>query len=347
MKAKRHQEEILESDIIREFVSDVMTGLGRQTKFLSSKYLYDKTGSQLFEEISELPEYYPTRVEAAILQANSSRVAKKILNSGNGSGSQKGVSVIELGSGSSTKTRILLEQLVSTGKKIAYFPIDISGDILQESTKKLRSLLPSITVTGIPMDYNSGIDEVTRIINENTKTIPDRKLVLFLGSSIGNFEPEQSISFLRMLRSKMEPNKEDMLLVGFDLRKDPKILHAAYNDRQGVTAKFNLNLLARINRELDCDFDLDRFSHLAFYNRKLRRIEMHLVSKTDQAAHIRSIGTSFSFTKGESIHTENSYKYSLDQIRNMARESGFKVQRNFMDSKKWFSLTLMSPVTLR
>ena len=337
---KTNQQEILKSEFIQEFASDLVAGLSNPRKFVPSKYFYDKNGSELFEQISSLPEYYLTRTETAILQAKSLQIAS-ILNASNQD--DRGISIIELGSGSSAKTRILLNQFLALNNKVHYFPIDLSHDMLQQTTKQLESQFPNIDVTGIPTDYDSGIEEANRIINQNA-TIPKTKLIVFLGSSIGNFEREQSISFLRMLRAKMTSD-QDFLLVGFDLQcKSPKVLSRAYNDSQGITAKFNLNLLARINRELGGNFDIDKFSHLAFYNKKHRRIEMHLVSRTDQDVCVNATGRQFSFRKGETIHTENSYKYSIRQVQSIARLGGFKLQHSFTDSKKRFMLALMSPL---
>lgn len=334
----KSQQEILDSDSISDFSADVTAGLSSQQKFLSSKYFYDKIGSELFEQISALPEYYVTRTEAKIMQDNSSRLTR-IIDRSSDRVVDKGICIVELGSGSSAKTRILLRQLVAEKKKVCYFPIDISRTMLCETASRLKNEFPSIDTLGVPGHYDFGIDQVSRIANANPSTVPKRKLILFLGSSIGNFEKSQVISFLRMLREKMDP-KRDMLLVGFDLHKKTKILNAAYNDSRGITAKFNFNLLTRINRELDANFVLERFTHRSFYNRIHRRIEMHLISKMDQSVYIGASGKPFGFRRGESIHTENSYKYSIHQIRDLAEQSGLEIQRNFVDSRQWFSLTL-------
>ncbi len=321
-----------EATLDREFASDVLAGLGGAKKFIPFRYFYDKAGSGLFEQICLQPEYYPTRTEAAILEKCAPEIAE-LANNGSG------ISVIELGSGSSVKTRILLGQLAAKESKICYFPIDISQSILQETAAKLRAEFPGIGVVGIPRDYREGMALASKVMDGN-KAIPQRKLVLFLGSSIGNFEPGDAASFLKMMRESMGPG--DLLLAGFDLHKDKRILDAAYNDRQGVTAKFNLNLLKRINAELQGQFDLEKFEHRAFYDERLRRIEMHLVSKAEQDVYVGALGRSFSFEKGETVHTENSYKYDLRQIREMASESGLTLQKCFTDRKKWFGLALFS-----
>jgi L-histidine Nalpha-methyltransferase len=317
---------------IEEFASDVARGLAVQkNKTINSRYLYDKVGSQLFRQICVQPEYYLTRTEASILYNHAHIIAK--LTSSN-------ISVIELGSGSSSKTTILLSHLALQKKRIFYFPIDISNSILIESAKKLETQFPNVNVIGIPSDYTIGFEKAAKHIACDDK-ISDRKLVLFLGSSIGNFELAQAKRLLQILREKLDTN--DFLLVGFDLQKDKSMLNAAYNDKAGITAKFNLNLLARINRELGGKFDLGRFAHYAFYNSDKYRVEMHLVSKTDQQVNVGALGRTFSFRKGETIHTENSYKYNLDQIAALADDSGFAIKKNFTDKKKWFDLAFFSP----
>jgi dimethylhistidine N-methyltransferase len=213
----------------------------------------------------------------------------------------------------------------------------------------LKSQFPNASIIGIRSDYNIGIDravtecmyaEKTRKKNNNNNS-PYTKLVLFLGSSIGNFELKEARSLLRSIRQKLDTN--DFLLIGFDLQKGESVLNAAYNDKAGITAKFNLNLLARINRELGGNFELGKFEHCAFYNREQHRIEMHLVSKTDQQLYIGALGKTFFLKKDESIHTENSYKYSLSQIASLAESCGFRIEKNFTDKKRWFDLALLSP----
>jgi L-histidine Nalpha-methyltransferase len=316
---------------LEEFASDVARGLASKNKFLNSRYFYDKVGSQLFRHICLQPEYYLTRTEASILTKHVQVIAK--LTGSN-------ISIIELGSGSSSKTTILLSHLALQKKRIFYFPIDISSSTLIESAQRLKTQFPSVNIIGIPSEYNIGFEMAAKHIAGDNK-IADRKLVVFLGSSIGNFELAQAKSLLRILREKLD--RSDFLLVGFDLQKEKSVLNAAYNDRAGITAKFNLNLLARVNRELGGNFDLGKFDHYAFYNDDKQRIEMHLLSKTDQHVYVDTLGKTFAFRKGETIHTENSYKYSLDQIAALAEDSGFLVKKNFMDKKKWFDLALFSP----
>lgn len=318
-----------------EFASDVARCLASKSKYLSPKYLYDKTGSQLFEQICLQPEYYLTRTEASILNKHAPLISKL-------AGSN--MKIIELGSGSSSKTAILLSYLSSQKKKIYYFPIDISSSILIESERKLKSQFPNASIIGIRSDYGTGIDraaaECMAIGNKNNN-ISYTKLVLFLGSTIGNFELIEARSLLRSVREKLHTN--DFLLIGFDLQKDESVLNAAYNDKAGMTAKFNLNLLARINRELGGNLDPRKFEHCAFYSDERHRIEMHLVSKTDQKLYIGALGKTFALRKGENIHTENSYKYNSSQIVALAEDCGFTVKKNFTDEKRWFDLALFSP----
>jgi L-histidine Nalpha-methyltransferase len=321
-----------------EFASDVARCLASKNKFLSPKYLYDKVGSQLFEQICLQPEYYLTGTEALIVNKHAPLISKLTGNN---------IKIIELGSGSSSKTAILLNYLSSQKKRIHYFPIDISTTILIESERKLKSQFPNASIHGIRSDYDTGIDraaaeciaiEEDKMENNN---IPYTKLVLFLGSSIGNFELMEASSLLRSVREKLD--KGDFMLVGFDLQKEKSLLNAAYNDKAGITAKFNLNLLARINRELSGNFELGKFEHCAFYNSERHRVEMHLVSKTYQQVYIGALGKTFALRKGESIHTENSYKYSLSQISALAEDCGFTIEKNLTDKKRWFDLALLSP----
>ena len=315
--------------------------LASKNKYLSPKYLYDKVGSQLFEQICIQPEYYLTRTEASILSKYAPVISKLLGNN---------IHMIELGSGSSSKTAILLSHFSSQKKGIYYFPIDISSTILAESAQRLKSQFPKASIVGIASDYNLGIDraaaeckvaEKENMKKNNNDDISYTKLVLFLGSSIGNFELIEARSLLRSVRQRL--NASDFLLVGFDLQKDESVLNAAYNDKAGITAKFNLNLLARINRELGGNFELEKFEHYAFYNHEQHRMEMHLISKIDQQLYIGALGKTFSLKKGESIHTENSYKYSVNQIAALAEDTGFSIEKNFTDKKRWFNLALLSP----
>jgi L-histidine Nalpha-methyltransferase len=331
-KTQRIYEVSKSKPTLEEFALDVKHGLSLPRKSLKSKYFYDKIGSSLFEQICLQPEYYITRTEMDILRQKLPEIMNLF---------PEDISIIELGSGSASKTRILFDHVLQRQNCLYYFPIDVSHSILSESITSLSSDYSTLRITGISSDYANGIDKATDFIALEP-AIPCKKLILFLGSSIGNFEPQETISFFQMLRDKME--RTDVLLVGFDLQKNPAILNLAYNDKAKITERFNLNLLSRINRELGGDFDIKNFEHYAFYNQDEQRMEMHLVSKKDQKSHIKLVEESFIFKEGEPIHTENSYKYSLKQITKLAEDNRFEVKMNFMDHLKWFDLALFCPI---
>lgn len=298
------------------FLDDVLTGLARPQKTLPPKYLYDVRGCELFEQICELPEYYPTRTELAIMREHAGAMAKFL-----GPDCQ----LIELGSGSSRKTRILIEQL----QPPLYVPIDIAGEALRAAAAGLAQLFPWLNIIGVCADYTKPL------------TLPEfvgvpirRKAVYFPGSTVGNFTPHEAIEFLQLARRMVGPG--GALLVGVDLKKDKKVLDAAYDDAAGVTAAFNLNLLARINRELGGDFQLRRFCHKAFYDEDKGRIEMHLESLAAQFAHVG--GARFRFSAGETIHTEISCKYSVEEFQAVAHRAGFEPDQTWIDASNLFSV---------
>lgn len=318
---------------LEDFAKEVKNGLGRKKKRLNPKFFYDKRGSELFEQICVQPEYYLTITEYRIIIDNINSLLKYYDN--------KDISIIELGSGSSKKTKILLNYFLNKQEgSLHYFPIDISQEMLYKSSLKLQSDLPKIINHPIAADYFDGIATVTKFISSQNN-IPINKLILFLGSSLGNFEPKGAITFLRALRESI--NKEDSLLIGFDLQKKKDILEAAYNDVEGITAKFNLNILERINKELNGEFNLEKFEHLAYYNQVKNRIEMHLISKMNQNIKIDRLNQVFNFEKGETILTEYSYKYSLKSIEQLANKSNLRVERNFFDKNEWYNLALLTP----
>jgi dimethylhistidine N-methyltransferase len=304
------------------FRQDVVTGLSQPAKRLPCKYLYDEKGASLFESICELEEYYPTRTEACILRQNIREMAAL---------AGAAASLVELGSGSSTKTRLLLGHL---DRPARYIPIDVARSQLLESSACLAQDYPEVEIIPVCADYTKHFELPFR------PTAKCRTLVFFPGSTIGNFEPEEAREFLRRIAEMCGPNSG--FLIGVDLKKDPRRLHRAYNDSQGVTAQFNLNVLARANRELDADFDLSLFQHDARYDEITGRIEMHLVSRKPQAV---SIGKNrFSFARGESIITEHSYKYSLSEFSKLAAEAGLDVQRSWVDENGWFSVQYLVPM---
>jgi dimethylhistidine N-methyltransferase len=295
------------------FARDVIAGLTARPKRLAPKYFYDHAGAQLFEEITALPEYYPTRCELEILRARTPEIARLFAQRS---------ALIEFGSGSSKKVRILLEAAPAI---TAYVPVDISSEMLRQEAAELRRDHPGLAVLPVEADFTRPF------------ALPGKVSVLahtgfFPGSTIGNFEPHEACAFLRHAGRML--GRGSRLLIGIDLVKDTDVLNAAYNDRAGVTARFNLNLLARINRELDGDFDLEGFRHHAFYNSERRRIEMHLASLRRQKARI--CGHVIEFRAGETIHTENSYKYTRASFDALARGSGWSLIAAWTDSQSNF-----------
>jgi dimethylhistidine N-methyltransferase len=282
------------------FAADVIDGLSAKPKRLPPKYFYDTAGSALFERITQLPEYYPTRCELALLRAKAPAIASLF---------PQNCALIEFGSGSSKKARILLGAAVTVE---AYIPVDISGEFLQQDCAQLARDFPHIAVHPLVADFTQAFTLPPEIATKP-------RVGLFPGSTIGNFEPHEAAAFLRHAAAML--GEGAVFVVGVDLVKDTTILCPAYNDAEGVTAQFNLNLLARINRELGANFDLSTFEHHAFYNREQNRIEMHLASTKRQRVKVN--GAAFSFRAGETIHTENSYKYTIDSFQALARGSGW------------------------
>ncbi len=287
----------------------MIAGLSLPQKTLPPKYFYDAAGSRLFERICRLPEYYLTRAELALTRAHLASIARF---------AGKGCELVEYGSGESRKTRLLIRAL----RPSAYLPVDISESALRAARRRLAREFPWLHIVTVNGDFSRPIE---------LPASGSRRVVYFPGSTIGNLTPEEAHAFLSMTRGQAT-----RMLVGVDLRKDANVLHAAYNDSRGVTAAFNLNLLARINRELGADFNLDRFAHYAFYNAPLGRIEMHLVSLARQSVRIGR--HRFAFDAGESIHTENSYKYSIEGFRALAMRAGFAPKKVWLDRGGLFAL---------
>jgi len=308
-----------------EFGHAVLKGLSAPRKRLPCQYFYDAAGSELFEEITRLEEYYPTRTETAILRAHAPSMAGP---------SGRDAVLVEFGSGSSRKTELVLAALAAP---CAYVPIDVSASALSDAWGRLELRFPGLEI--IPVNANFWEARLP------ARVFAHGKLGFFPGSTIGNFDPPDAgrllMHFARVLGS---PSR---LIVGVDLDKDPHRLVAAYDDAKGVTARFNLNLLQRINRELGGDFDVRRFAHRAIYDQEFKRIEMHLVSRAYQTVQV--LGRPFSFAEGESIHTENSYKYSVEQFRALARGAGWQPARLWMDANGDFSvheLVLANPAAV-
>lgn len=317
-----------------DFAIEIGNGLEAKMKYVSPKYFYDQIGSDLFEKISEQPEYYLTRTESSLLEKYNKDIYRICGN--------RDISIVELGSGSSSKTRILLDTFLSAGARIYYFPIDVSETMLSDTINNLLASYKNLGIIGVCSEFSNGAKRVNEFIT-NHDGIPLKKLLLFLGSSIGNFEPFQVRNFLTELASQM--NHGDTLLIGFDLQKEKTYLERAYNDAAGITAEFNLNILARINRELSGEFELSRFKHEAFYNMDKKRIEMHLTSLCNQSVAIRDLGKQIVFRKGERIHTENSYKFSIDQINSLVTQSGLTVLKNYIDNDNLYCLSHLGYVS--
>jgi len=297
------------------FLEEVVAGLRKPQKELPAKFFYDKRGSELFEEITRLPEYYLTRTEVEILDQNAEEMVRLM---------GEDFLLVEFGSGSSTKVRILLDQMQG---KAAYTPIDISLLYLKESAQALGADYPEVQVTAVCADYTKPF-----LIPEGENF--GKRVVFFPGSTVGNFEPNLARKFFRDTARRLRQN--DTMLIGVDLQKDRRILSDAYNDSAGVTAAFNRNILQRINQELGANFVLARFDHLAFYNEAEGRIEMHLRSRGAQNVTIGS--DSFSFRDQETIHTENSYKYTIDSFQDLLKGTGFEPEKVWTDPQSLFSV---------
>lgn len=301
------------------FRDDVASGLRQNPKTLPPKYFYDRQGSLLFEEICQQPEYYLTRTEATILARRAPEIIAAVGD----------CTIVELGSGSSVKTRLLLDECQRRHYQTRYIPIDISASMLEETARNLTDQYPRLRVEALAAEYLTGLTALPT---------SSRRLVLFLGSNIGNFSPAEQNQLFTALAQALQTG--DFLLIGLDLRKSTSILEPAYNDAAGVTAAFNLNLLRRMNRELRASFDLSRFSHVAFYNSAQHQIEMHLRSACDQHVAIDDLDLQVSFRAGETIHTEISRKFDLEEMTAQLAPFGFQRQGRWTDERSWFAVCL-------
>jgi L-histidine Nalpha-methyltransferase len=304
--------------------AEVLNGLTGQPKTLSPWMFYDQEGSRLFEEITELPEYYVTRTERNILALH----ADEIVSAAAGG---RDLSMIELGAGTATKTGLLLNAAVGLQGSVTYYPIDVSATALEEARIRIEAEMPEVTVEPIVADYTEGM-------RQNSAVQAGRRLVLYIGSSIGNFSPADAVEVLRGVRSELSPG--DGLLLGTDMVKDPDVLRAAYDDAAGVTAQFNMNMLARINRELDANFNPQLFRHQARWNEQQSRIEMHLESLLAQKVMVRALDLQLRFKLGETIHTENSYKFTDQRVLGLLTRAGFRLRQKWSDAKGWFTVYL-------
>ncbi len=306
----------------------VRAGLASRPKRLPAWLFYDHAGSKLFEAITELPEYYLTRTERGILAANASEMVARAADGAR-------LRITELGAGSADKTRLLLRAAVELQGMVLYEPVDVSASALDGAKQRIEREIAGVTVAPRAMDYTDGDG---RRFDLGAADGGERRLVLYIGSSIGNFEPHQAARLLGRVRAGLETG--DGLLLGVDLVKDEATLTAAYDDAAGVTAAFNRNVLVRLNRELDADFDAETFAHRAVWNARESRMEMHLVSRIAQQVSAGALDLTVAFAAGETIHTENSYKYVPGQAEALLAEAGFRAEATWTDARGWFAVCL-------
>ncbi len=311
-----------------QFARDVLEGLSSTPKYLSSKYFYDDEGTRLFQEIMKLPEYYLTGCETEIFTTQASDIYRSFANGGDA------FELIELGAGDGSKTAILIDHFLKQNADISYSPIDISGEALDRLVAKFHAEFPALQIDERIGDYFK--------ILQSLKGRGKRKVILFLGSNIGNYTREQSVAFFRQLRDVMELN--DCLFIGFDLQKDPHVIANAYDDASGVTARFNLNLLKRINRELGGDFEVDKFAHYANYRPIEGSARSFLISRERQTVNIAALERSFDFEQWEPVFMEISQKYSMKMIADLASECGFRIKHNFLDGENYYCDSLWQPI---
>jgi len=304
-------------------------GLSAVNKRLPPWLFYDHDGSRLFDQITQLPEYYLTRTEREIFSANAAEIVAQAAQA-NGAGPAR-LRIAELGAGSADKTRLLLKAAVHRQGTLLYEPVDVSASALEAARERIEREIPGVQVTPRIMNYMHGLDL-------QSSSPGERRMVLYIGSSIGNFEPHQASQILEIICAGLEPG--DTLLLGVDLQKDEDILLAAYDDTAGVTARFNLNMVARLNRELRANFDLAAFAHRAVWNPAESRIEMHLESLAEQRVKLPALDLEVAFAAGERMHTENSYKYAPGQAESMLAAAGFAAESTWTDARGWFAVCL-------
>lgn len=300
---------------------EMLEGLKGHKKKIFSKFFYDTEGSRIFQQIMRMPEYYLTGCEAEILESHKSDISEIFCNE------CRSVDLVELGAGDGQKTRILIEDLLSENINFRYIPVDISEEAVSQLVDNMQGRFPNLTIESRIGDYFHMLEDLSR-------DYPNRKVVMFLGSNLGNFNREQSITFLGQLNETM--GNDDLLFIGLDLKKDPEVIRKAYNDPHGHTRDFNLNLLRRMNRELGADFNPDYFTHEPCYDAGSGAAKSYLVSTRDQEVHFYGIEELISFRQWETIYTERSQKYDMQMIHDMAKASGFQVTKNFFDSRHYF-----------
>ncbi|MEL6191082.1 MAG: L-histidine N(alpha)-methyltransferase [Bacteroidota bacterium] len=320
--------QVTDNTLLSQFQQDVLNGLSASPKFLSSKYFYDARGSVLFEQIMRMPEYYPTDCEFEIFETHKQALLEEF--------SQFGAPfrLIDFGAGDGLKTKILLDHFLEQEVSFSYTTVDISGDALQQLCSELAVSHPELDVSPIEGDYFVALDQ----LNETDK-LP--KVIMFLGSNIGNFLEDQAIFFLQNLQQRM--NEKDTLMVGLDLKKDPQVILHAYNDDSGITKEFNLNLLRRLNRELGANFNVDQFIHAPTYNPMTGETKSYLVSTCEQEVYIGKLDTTFQFFPWEAIWTELSQKYDFGMIQHLADKSGFRVDNHYQDKRNYFVDSILRP----
>ena len=304
--------------MLTPFAADVIEGLQAEHKYLSSKYFYDAKGDELFQQIMHLDEYYLTRKELEIFQTHKSAILDAI-------DSGEPFRIIELGAGDGLKTKVLLRHFLDAGVEFTYTPVDISGNVLKILEESLKGELPELKIEPYQGDYFDALAEISES--------PEKDIVFFLGSNVGNFVEPDATGFLTKLQQFM--NKGDLLFMGVDLKKEPSIILNAYNDREGITRAFNLNLLSRINNELNANFDLDRFLHYPYYNPHTGECRSYLISTTQQEVNI--LDETIAFRSWEAIYVEVSKKYDQRQLERLASASGFTPLESFLDSEDWFA----------
>lgn len=318
----RIDEYLEDSGALPSLADDVRRGLTARSKSLPPKYFYDDRGSRLFEQICGTPEYYPTRTEKALLESVAQRIIANV----------RPRDLVELGPGSAYKARVLLDAMERAGSLGRYIPVDVSPEIVQSSAQALTTAYPGLQVQAVIGDFSQHLDKIPK---------GERRLVIFLGSTIGNLERGPAVAFLRNVAQALEPG--DAFLLGADLVKSPEVLEAAYNDSQGLTQDFNRNILRVVNRHLDADFQPERFRHVAFFNAQRQRVEIYLESETEQGVSINALGLRLRFREGERIHTEYSQKYTRDSVEELLRDGGMEPLDWLTDPKEWFGLALARP----
>ena len=314
---------------LSHFAEDVLRGLSSVPKQLSSKYFYDDEGSRLFQEIMRLPEYYPTRAELKIFTEQADAICDAFTNNA------KSIDLIELGAGDGTKTAVLIDYFLKHEVDFTYSPIDISQEANDALATRFKEKFPGLRISPHTGDY-------FKVLGDLRNGSDRRKILMFLGSNIGNFQREQAVDFFRQLRAVM--NENDRLFIGFDMQKDPRVIVRAYDDPQGVTAAFNLNLLRRINRELGANFDLSKFSHYAQYRPVECAARSFLISREKQTVTIPALNRSFDLEQWEAIFMEISQKYTRAMIEDLAAESGFAIETDFFDEVNFYTDSLWKPV---